>query len=347
MHFMSKSKIAGLIGIVAFSLVVLSGCTRKQEKPQSAADIQKREGIPVTVMTISRGDLEAVELAGGTIEGYQQSVLSASIPAVISSIRVSVGQAVEKDAVLITLDPNSTSPYAIAQAGYQSTEKSLERTKALAEQGGVSQDVVDQLNSAYAIQKAGLEGARKMETILAPFAGTIVELNQPVYTVASPGKALVKIAALGRIRVKMNISEALIDRYKTGQKAIIETDTDTLPGKVEKVSLAADESNHIFIVETVFDNTKRKFKPGMYVAVKVVVDKRPSVLSLPMETVIAEGVEKYVYTVENGVARKAPLTVGIRGGDHLEILSGLTDNAVVVTSGASLLSDGLKVKIVQ
>ena len=53
-----------------------------------------------------------------------------------------------------------------------------------------------------------------------------------------------------------------------------------------------------------------------------------------------------MYVVEEGKARKAPLNVGVRGGDAFEILEGIEVGDRVVASGASRLSEGAKVKIV-
>jgi RND family efflux transporter MFP subunit len=181
---------------------------------------------------------------------------------------------------------------------------------------------------------------------MAPFAGTIVEVSELPGSVVNPGKALVKIATLDRIRVKLTVSEAIIGRFARGQKAFAIINGDTTQGTVEIVSLAADESSHTFTVECVFDNKEGRFRPGMYVTVDVVVREIEDALALPMEAVISEGAGKYVFTVEGGVARKVPVKAGIRGGNDYQISEGVPEGAKVVLSGASNLSDGAKVKVV-
>jgi membrane fusion protein (multidrug efflux system) len=334
--------LAVVISISAF------GCAKKKiEVAESIADIQKREGMPVTVITAAKIDLESIERSGGTVEGYQQAVLNAGIPATVSSFAVSVGSYVEKDAVIMNLTPSYASNYTIAKANAESIQKSQERAQALASQGGLPQEMLDLIQTGVVAAKEGLEAARKTENIVAPFSGTVVEVYSTLNSLVWPGKELVKISSMGRVRVKLNVSEAIVSRFAQGQKAIIRLESGDITGKVEKVSLAGDESNHVFTVEAVFDNASKKLRPGIYAAVDVIVAKRTGVIALPVETVIAEGTNKYVYVVDGGTAKKRDVKVGIRGGDYYEITSGLTENESVVASGSSLLSDGIKVRVVE
>ncbi|MBN2036260.1 MAG: efflux RND transporter periplasmic adaptor subunit [Chitinispirillaceae bacterium] len=335
-----------LAGIIA--CVVVFGCSKKDKTvSESISDIQKREGIPVTVITAEAGDLAAIERCGGTVEGYRQTVLTASIPAKVASIPVAVGRKVAADALLMKLDPYTPSSLAIAKAAAESVKKSKERVQTLAEQGGVPQEALDNLETGIVTAQENLEAARKAEEIHAPFAGTIVEIYPEVNTVVSPGTKLVKISSLSRVRVDAEVSEAVISRFARGQTAIAVIRGNTVKGKVENVSLAADESSHSFTVETVFENAGAKLRPGMYLSLDVIVETRSNVLALPMETIITEGSSKYVYVVKGTAASKRTVTTGIRGGDLLEIIEGVSVGEKVVSSGASLLSDGARVKVVE
>jgi membrane fusion protein (multidrug efflux system) len=85
----------------------------------------------------------------------------------------------------------------------------------------------------------------------------------------------------------------------------------------------------------------------MYLTAAVVVDRRSSILTLPLETILAEGETKYVYVIKNGPARRVAVTTGMRGGSNYEIVEGLFAGDTVVTAGAGNLTDGAKVKIIQ
>ncbi len=66
---------------------------------------------------------------------------------------------------------------------------------------------------------------------------------------------------------------------------------------------------------------------------------------LPISTVITKDDENYIYTVENNVAKKTPVTVGIKTGEAVEITSDLAVGTQVVTRGQTYLSDGEQVEI--
>ena len=82
----------------------------------------------------------------------------------------------------------------------------------------------------------------------------------------------------------------------------------------------------------------------MYLTARVVVTRKDGVLSLPMETVLSDGDTRYVYVVTNGNVHRADIVLGLRGDDHYEIIDGLQSGDVVVTGGASNLSDNSQSK---
>ena len=58
--------------------------------------------------------------------------------------------------------------------------------------------------------------------------------------------------------------------------------------------------------------------------------------------------DKYVYVLnEDNTVSYTPVKVGVRMGDRYEIISGLNDGDVIVTSGQTRLKDNIKVDIVK
>lgn len=327
---------------------ILIGCTQKTvEKVESIADIQKREGTPVRAIKTQATVITNYELLGGTAEGYYQTTITSAIPGKITAVNVTVGDQVEQNSSLMTIEPDMAANYNLAKTQYETSRKSRERLLALAEQGGVSQEVIDQVNAAYLAAKESMDAMRKNQFVPAPFAGTIVDVFQTDNKRINAGDNLVTIARIDRIRIPIVVSDVLINKFKTGQKAIaINGINDSIHGSIEKVALSGQKSTHTFEMEAVFNNPGKVLKPGMYIPVKVIVDRKDNVISLPMEVVISEGSEKFVYVVKDLVAKKIPVSVGIRDGNLLEIVSGVSEGDLVVVSGASMLSEGARVKIV-
>ena len=58
--------------------------------------------------------------------------------------------------------------------------------------------------------------------------------------------------------------------------------------------------------------------------------------------------DKYVYVLnEDNTVSYTPVKVGVRMGDRYEIISGLNDGDVIVTSGQTRLKNNIKVDIVK
>jgi len=336
---------------VIVAALALGGCAKKEASQaavsESIADIQKREGVPVRVVTAERSTLIIYEFAGGTAEGYFQTTLTAGMPGTITKVNVSIGDNVKEDASLMQIEPSSPQNYDLVKQQFDNAAKSRERVTALAKEGAVSQEIIDQIDVGYNTAKEGLDIVRKSQFVVAPFGGTVVNIHINVNNNVFPGAELVTIANINKIRIPITVSDLLINKFKKGQIALAIINGDTLRGTIDKVPLSGNESTHTFNIDVVFDNQDYRIKPGMYVKLQVVVDQKQDIISLPMDAVIIEGNNQSAFVVTNGVAQKIAITTGVRSADTFEITSGIPDGAIVVVSGASLLSDGTKTRAVK
>jgi Cu(I)/Ag(I) efflux system membrane fusion protein len=98
-----------------------------------------------------------------------------------------------------------------------------------------------------------------------------------------------------------------------------------------------DPVTHAYKVRLEADNPGFKLRPGMFVNVDVPVSL-PSGLSVPVDAVLDSGLEKRVF-VETSDDHFEPRMVqtGWQVGDRVQIVSGLRDGDVVVSSGTFLV----------
>ena len=330
-------------------VAALVGCMqrqRKEVKSESIADIQRREGVPVRVTAAGRGTIDVIETAGGTAEGCFQTTLTAGMPGTITAVNVTIGDAVAADSSLMRIDPSTPQTYALAKEQFDNAAKSRERLATLAKEGAVSQEIIDQVDAGYNAAREGLNVIRKSQFVIAPFSGTVIDIIESVNSNVHPGSELIVLANIDKIRVPVIVSDLLINKFKKGQKAYALVAGDTVEGKIDRVPLAGQASTHTFTIDAMFSNPRRIIKPGMYLPIRVVIDEKRDVVTLPLDAVIIEGDRPSAFVVDNGTAHKRSLTTGVRSGDLFEIIDGIAEGAKVVVSGASLLSDGVKVKIV-
>jgi len=335
--------------IAALSLALLiAGCAKKKSaKTESITDIQKREGSPVTVIEATRGEIKSYDVTGGSVEGVRQATLVCNTPGIIESLFVSTNDAVKEGQPLLRLRPDIPSQLDISKSQYENAEKALERVEALFKEGGASQEMLDQVRAGYTAAKAVYVSAQKSEILVAPFNGIVAQIYKPLYRNADRGNPLIDIASIGQVRIKMLVNESSITKYAVGQVAYAISNKDTLTGKISQVSIAGSDGNHAFNVEALFNNSALRLRPGMFVSVNTIIEKKGGVVILSMDAVIKEGKASYVYIIEGGVAKKINVTTGIRGGDYYAIKDGLKGGEQVVLTGSSALSDGMKVKIIK
>jgi HlyD family secretion protein len=171
----------------------------------------------------------------------------------------------------------------------------------------------------YGVQgaSAGLNQARenlRRTTIFAPTSGIISQLNvklgeRVVGTAQMAGTDMLTIADMGRIEVRVDVSETDIAKVKIGDTTLIEADAyrnRKFTGVVSKISVsskggaAAQMSTdqvtnytvHILIIsnsyadlETNLNYGEFVFKPGMSASVEIQTRKAPNILSVPVNSV--------------------------------------------------------------
>ncbi|MFP4164805.1 MAG: efflux RND transporter periplasmic adaptor subunit [Chitinispirillaceae bacterium] len=344
-----KSRVFGfsLKTALLFSVLLYAGCSEKEEPAESIEDIQRREGIPVGVLTAQRGPVSDMERVSGVAQGYHQAKVTAIMPGRISRVKVKVGDRVKRNSSLMVIDPDDrTKSYSFIKQKLEDATRRRERLQALSQRGAVSDEALEQVELKIDEAKRGLQNIRKAQFVLAPFSGIVVKVFQNENNSVGPGSALLELASLNKVRIVSTVSDALVHRFKVGQTAMAVVGNDTLTGKLDRVPLAGSAATLSFTLETVFDNPDMVIKPGMYVPVYVVVDRKKDAVVLPLETVISDGSQQYLYVVRNGKAVKTDVRTGIQNGYDVEILEGVEPGEKVVASGAGLLNDGVKVKVV-
>ncbi len=200
-------------------------------------------------------------------------------------------------------------------------------------------------------------------TLYASMAGVVtkryIEPGEIVTSAVSSfgsGTPVFQIADLGILLVKINVNEVDINKVKQGLPTEVRIDASggtTFAGHVRKVAPAALNSASAsssgsggggssngggsgvtkFPVEIRVDKSDPRLKPGMSARCTIVIAQRKGVLRLPTNCVVGAGSEGTVQivteTMKDGkkVETTTPrtVTVGLRGDDFVEILSGIKE----------------------
>jgi cobalt-zinc-cadmium efflux system membrane fusion protein len=177
-------------------------------------------------------------------------------------------------------------------------------------------------------------------TINAPIGGTVVarRIGPGQYVRADSAEALFSIADLSTMWLKAFVTEADIPFVRVGQN--IEVKVAALPGRVFKARIIAigassDQATRRVVVRSEIPNEDRMLRAEMFASFKIVVDDGQPGPSIPVEAVIREGDDAFVWV------QRAPMTyerrkveIGLEQDRKLQIVGGLKTGDLVVGRGA-------------
>lgn len=163
-----------------------------------------------------------------------------------------------------------------------------------------------------------------------------------------PSQTLLEIVDLDTIWVIAEIFESQSDWVKKGQRA--KASLPYLPGEkiegmVDYVYPSLDPKTRSLKVRLKFDNPDESIKPNMYADVVIFAKPKRKVLTIPREALISTGDDNRVI-ISMGEGKFIPMTVkvGMRTDKGVEILRGLAEGDVVVTSSQFLIDSESSLK---
>lgn len=171
-------------------------------------------------------------------------------------------------------------------------------------------------------------------------AGVEVRLGEPV----EPDRSLIEIIDLSEVHAVAKVPEHQAGQLAPGSKAEIRVDAlpeDIFDGELIRFGIAADRKSGT--VDAVFRlaNPEGLLRPGMRAGFSIVTGVRENVLSVPREAVQGSGANRFVFVKHFDLPNafvKAPVEIGDKNEQSVEILNGLFPADEVVTRGAYALS---------
>jgi RND family efflux transporter MFP subunit len=227
----------------------------------------------------------------------------------------------------------------------------------------------DAATAGLAGAAARLEAARaQLETaqislrdgsLVAPADGVILSRNVEVGALAGVGSVGFVLADLNRVKAVFGVPDLLVQRVQIGTPLRLTSDafgSVEFPGRVTAVSPAADAQSRVFNVEVTIPNPERRLKAGMIATVEVSAPNLPDIPPGSPTVSVAAIVKStqsggYAVFVADGpddaaTARVRDVTLGPISGNRVAVDTGLRVGDRVIVSGASLLVDGDRVRVV-
>jgi len=239
--------------------------------------------------------------------------------------------------------------------------------------------------SAEAALKEANENLVKT-SIYAPMSGTVsmllVELGERVAgTNLMAGTDIMRIADLSRMEAQVEVNENDIVKVKLNDTAFIEVDAyldEKFKGVVTEIAnsakttgVSADQVTNfdvkILILPSSYEKFTSKgispFRPGMSTTVEIQTETRENILTVPIQAVTTradttesgevkadKAIRTLVFVTDGTYALAKDVKTGIQDNNYIEVISGIEDNARVISAPFSAiskkLSDSTLIKIV-
>jgi len=182
---------------------------------------------------------------------------------------------------------------------------------------------------------------RKSMHIHSPAAGVVTKIGVREGAHVTPASELYQIADLSRVWVLADLYEYEIGWVKEGDEAKLSIAS--LPGHdfighITYIYPYLDPKTRTNKVRIEFDNAEGLLKPDMFGDVAITSSRSKSGLFVPREAVLITGKKSHLF-VQTAPGRFEPRTIktGTRTDGLVEILDGIKDGELIVTSGQFLI----------
>ena len=175
--------------------------------------------------------------------------------------------------------------------------------------------------------------------VYAPVSGIVAELGVREGEQLVAGSSLMQIVDLSKVWLIAEVPERDAGLVKVGAKAEVELQSrpgQTVMGKVGYLYPTLDETSRTLRVRIELPNNQGDFLPGMYANVRLQQDANQA-LAIPSESVIDTGRREVVIVKEDEGFLPVEVETWRRSDGKTEVLRGLEEGDIVVSSGQFLI----------
>jgi len=183
-----------------------------------------------------------------------------------------------------------------------------------------------------------------------PLDGLVGRVYVDVGATVSPQTPIGLVVKMSAVKVRIDAAERDLPKIRRGQPAQVKVDAypgRIFKGRVESVSPVVDRTSRTALVEIKIPNKDLSIKPGMFARIKILVNEKQDVLTVPRDAIVMQDSARYIFVVGDGdVVHRRKIEIGLHENNRFEIMSGITEGELVVMMGNTLLKEGDIVEVV-
>lgn len=303
----------------------------------------------------TRGDLSLTTGLTGTVEAADVVYIYAKASGDVTAVHVKAGDMVAQGQVLCEIDTEQVdtarNSMDSAKVKLDEAQSTLSRMQILYDGGDLSNQEYEQYINALKSAQLQYESAKlaydrqvEYSTITAPISGRIETFDVDVYDRVSQSTQLCVIAGEGQSRLTFYVTQRMVKNLREGDELEIIANGVSYKGNISEISNMVDAQTGLFKVKADMQSTD-EIAIGSTVRLNLVTERAENAMLVPVNAVYYSGGDGYVYLYEDGTAKMTPVEVGLYDSEYAEILSGISEDDVVVSTWSSNLYEGAKIRL--
>ena len=347
---------------IVIVLLILLGVAflvgRRVLKPKE--EVEHTQLPLATGISVEKGDLSITESLVGTIEASEQYALASKVSGEVLEIYAENGVELKKGDKIARLDNQKqidAAKYTLEQAQAQAKAASDARNRlaSLQASGDISAQDFEAADAQAKAAEAQVKAAKlnydtqvEFATITAPADGVLQNSILVKDAMIPQGTQIASLMGKGKQQLVFSATEELMKNLSLGQEVKVEKGQEQYTGSITEISGVMNAQTGLFIVKANLENSS--LPEGSRVKLTVTKDSRTGVNLLPLSVIYYDNGSPYVYLLEkgegeNGTIKKQFIELGLQGEEKVEILSGLSEKDLVVSSWNNEMYDGAKVRL--
>jgi len=287
----------------------------------------------------------------GTIAAQSRLRLGFKTGGILAALFVKEGDRVARGQLLARLDPaEAQAQLRAALALREKAKRDWARADRLVTEGALAASARDDAKTALEAAEAGLavgQEALARMTLAAPAAGTVFQrLAEPGESIGA-GNPVLLVDETGSLTVKVGVTDRDLRRLRMGQEALLlpEDGAPAVKGRITSLAPTPDPADGLYATEIRPAIPVKGWQPGTLVGVRFDGAIQDPSLRVPLEALVHRQDRDWVFVVQEGRAKLAPVVAGRSEGREIVVKQGLTGGERVVTEGAYFLQDGQAVRV--
>jgi len=340
-----------LIPVIITALSILAGCSEDQTSAKKAPSVHLVEAVPARLENIA-----VLRERTGSLRAFREIQIFNQEEGRITALPYYEGDTVQAGDLLAQLDDRLLlAERNRISAERKKAEKDLMRIRDLARRKLAAETDLTRAETDLAVLRAEeqiINTRLEYTRINSPIAGIVsARLTEPG-NIAERYTHLLTVSDQSRLITEVQVSELLLNKLHLGDPVTMTIDalsvaarTEPLQASITRIHPNLNPLTRTGTVEIALNPVPEGARPGQLARITLQTEKSERLL-IPFVALRRSTEGEFIYHVDNQLKIESrPIRTGLRIGDDIEVLAGLTENEQVVIRGFTGLRNGLEVSL--